>query len=323
MPCRTTPARDSARAEAVRLPRRRPSAGGGFSGLPATDDGEFEEFESGGGFRFGPVRIRRGSAFDGIAGEDGGFEIASGGTVGESALDFIPSSDEAEQQRFDHGAGASRVHRSRCPLRGGYVAALLGRALRGGGRAPRPRTDPLRRLPADAGQRFVGEPAAACFPSGSVLSGDEYALLEENAVEFAALGFDIGFCGDGAVEVKGTPADTAARCGGQAAFRAVAGFSRRPLSVADVRREKVAAVMARGAARKHAARVVARRGRGAARAAGRDGQRQLLALGQGDHRRRSRPKSCARSWDNGERSLYLHPYRCGPGRPQKAKLKNG
>ena len=86
------------------------------------------------------------------------------------------------------------------------------------------------------------------FPERLVLSGDEYALLEENAVEFAALGFDIGFCGDGAVEVKGTPAELPPDAVDKLLFELLQAF-RTPLSVADVRREKVAAVMARGAAR--------------------------------------------------------------------------
>ena len=115
------------------------------------------------------------------------------------------------------------------------------------------------------------------FPERLELSGDEYALLEENAVEFAALGFDIGFCGDGAVEVKGTPAELPPDAVDKLLFELLQAF-RTPLSVADVRREKVAAVMARGAAR-NTPRVLSR---DAARAACRDGKRQLLALGQGD-----------------------------------------
>ncbi len=43
------------------------------------------------------------------------------------------------------------------------------------------------------------------FPERLVLSPDDYALLEENAVEFAALGFDIEFRGDGCVELCGIP----------------------------------------------------------------------------------------------------------------------
>ena len=86
------------------------------------------------------------------------------------------------------------------------------------------------------------------FPERLELSGDEYALLEENAVEFAALGFDIGFCGDGAVEVKGTPAELPPDAVDKLLFELLQAF-RTPLSVADVRREKIAAVMARGAAK--------------------------------------------------------------------------
>ena len=82
------------------------------------------------------------------------------------------------------------------------------------------------------------------FPERLVLSGDEYALLEENAVEFAALGFDIDFCGEGAVEVKGTPADMPADSVDRLLFDLLQAFST-PVSLADVRREKIAGVMAR------------------------------------------------------------------------------
>lgn len=46
------------------------------------------------------------------------------------------------------------------------------------------------------------------FPERLVLSDSEYALLEENAVEFASLGFDLDFQGDCAVEVKGHAGQT-------------------------------------------------------------------------------------------------------------------
>ena len=88
------------------------------------------------------------------------------------------------------------------------------------------------------------------FPERLVLSGDEYALLEENAVEFACAGLRSSTSAAKAtVEVKGTPADMPADAGGPAAVRPVAGLLRRPVSLADVRREKIAAVMARGAAK--------------------------------------------------------------------------
>ena len=86
------------------------------------------------------------------------------------------------------------------------------------------------------------------FPERLVLSGDEYALLEENAVEFASLGFDIDFCGEGAVEVKGTPADMPADAVDKLLFELLQAFAT-PVSLADVRREKIAGVMARSGAK--------------------------------------------------------------------------
>ena len=192
--------------------------GGGRSGLPATDDGEFEEFESG-----------------------GGFEIASGGGFDDSALDFIPSEAAPEQQCFDMAQRPEFT--DPMPLPGGYVAALLGgRFVVVDVRRARERIlyeDYLRMLGngSSVSQQLL-------FPERLVLSGDEYALLEENAVEFASLGFDIDFCGEGAVEVKGTPADMPADAVDKLLFELLQAFAT-PVSLADVRREKIAAVMAR------------------------------------------------------------------------------
>ena len=196
--------------------------GGGRSGLPATDDGEFEEFESG-----------------------GGFEIASGGGFDDSALDFIPSSAVPEQQRFDMPQRPEFT--DALPLPGGYVAALLGgRFVVVDVRRARERIlyeDYLRMLGngSSVSQQLL-------FPERLVLSGDEYALLEENAVEFAALGFDIDFCGEGTVEVRGTPADMPADAVDRLLFDLLQAFAT-PVSLSDVRREKIAGVMARSGAK--------------------------------------------------------------------------
>ena len=196
--------------------------GGGRSGLPATDDGEFEEFESG-----------------------GGFEIASGGGFDDSALDFIPSEAAPEQQRFDMAQRPEFT--DPMPLPGGYVAALLGgRFVVVDVRRARERIlyeDYLRMLGngSSVSQQLL-------FPERLVLSGDEYALLEENAVEFASLGFDIDFCGEGAVEVKGTPADMPADAVDRLLFDLLQAFAT-PVSLSDVRREKIAGVMARSGAK--------------------------------------------------------------------------
>ena len=197
--------------------------GGGRSGLPATDGGEFEEFESGGGFEITP----------------------SGGGFDDSALDFIPSSAAPEQQRFDMPQRPEFT--DALPLPGGYVAALLGgRFVVVDVRRARERIlyeDYLRMLGngSSVSQQLL-------FPERLVLSGDEYALLEENAVEFAALGFDIDFCGEGTVEVKGTPADMPADAVDRLLFDLLQAFAT-PVSLSDVRREKIAGVMARSGAK--------------------------------------------------------------------------
>ena len=197
------------------------AAAGGFA-LPGADAGEFEEFESGGGFEITP----------------------SGGGFDDSALDFIPSSAVPEQQRFDMPQRPEFT--DALPLPGGYVAALLGgRFVVVDVRRARERIlyeDYLRMLGngSSVSQQLL-------FPERLVLSGDEYALLEENAVEFAALGFDIDFCGEGTVEVRGTPADMPADAVDRLLFDLLQAFAT-PVSLSDVRREKIAGVMARSGA---------------------------------------------------------------------------
>ena len=198
------------------------AAAGGFA-LPGADAGEFEEFESGGGFEITP----------------------SGGGFDDSALDFIPSSAAPEQQRFDMPQRPEFT--DALPLPGGYVAALLGgRFVVVDVRRARERIlyeDYLRMLGngSSVSQQLL-------FPERLVLSGDEYALLEENAVEFAALGFDIDFCGEGTVEVRGTPADMPADAVDRLLFDLLQAFAT-PVSLSDVRREKIAGVMARSGAK--------------------------------------------------------------------------
>ena len=183
--------------------------------MPATDDGEFEEFESG-----------------------GGFEIASGGGFDDSALDFIPSEAAPEQQRFDMAQRPEFT--DPMPLPGGYVAALLGgRFVVVDVRRARERIlyeDYLRMLGngSSVSQQLL-------FPERLVLSGDEYA---------------IDFCGEGAVEVKGTPADMPADAVDKLLFELLQAFAT-PVSLADVRREKIAAVMARSGS-KGAGRMLSR-----------------------------------------------------------------
>ena len=86
------------------------------------------------------------------------------------------------------------------------------------------------------------------FPERLVLAEEEYALLEEHAVEVAALGFDIDFQEENAVEVKGAPADLPADALDQLLYDLLQDFSL-PMSAGDLRRERIAATMARTASR--------------------------------------------------------------------------
>ncbi|MDE5692173.1 MAG: DNA mismatch repair endonuclease MutL [Alistipes sp.] len=187
---------------------------------------------------------------------DGGFtlpddgetfeEYVSGGLHrAQSELEFIPSEAEAEQQYLEIESRPSFT--DPLPLAGGYVAALLGERLVAiDVRRARERIlyeNYLRMLTdgKSASQRLL-------FPERLELSGDEYALLEENAVDAAALGFDLEYAGEGTVEVKGVPADLPAEGTDRMLYDLLQVFSL-PVAAADVRREKIAAAMARGAAR--------------------------------------------------------------------------
>lgn len=178
----------------------------------------------------------RGESFD---------DFESAASFENSGLDFIPSSALSEQQRL--GIDEQLVFEGTMPLVGGYIASRLG------GRLVVVDVRRAReRILYENYLTMLGKGASVCqrllFPERLVLSESEYALLEENAVEFAALGFDIDFGEDGAVEVKGTPADLPADTVDQLLFELLQAFAS-PVSLADVRREKIAAAMARGAAK--------------------------------------------------------------------------
>lgn len=64
-------------------------------------------------------------------------------------------------------------------------------------------------------------------------------------MEFASLGFDIDFAGEGTIEVKGTPADMPADAVDQMVYDRCKPF-RRPCRSRISAGEKIAAVMARG-----------------------------------------------------------------------------
>ena len=87
------------------------------------------------------------------------------------------------------------------------------------------------------------------FPQQLTLSNEEYAMLEENEVEFASLGFDIEFQGDGNIEVKGTPADIEADEADMLIYELIKILDT-PESTIDVRRSELATTVARSVSRR-------------------------------------------------------------------------
>ena len=67
-------------------------------------------------------------------------------------------------------------------------------------------------------------------------------------MDVASQCYDIDFCGEGAVEVRGTPADMPADSVDRLLFDLLQAFAT-PVSLADLRREKIAGVMARSGAK--------------------------------------------------------------------------
>lgn len=87
------------------------------------------------------------------------------------------------------------------------------------------------------------------FPEKIILSNEEYALLEENAERFAALGFELVPEGNGTVNICGVPADTDNEAVDQLILELLHTFDM-PVESERLRNEKVAAAMARSNAGK-------------------------------------------------------------------------
>ncbi len=159
----------------------------------------------------------------------------------ESHLDFIPSEEKPEQTRLD----LSTEHRWSNPmsLKGGILLVQID------GRVTAVDVTRAReRIRYDHYLAMLDHGSAVSeqllFPERLELSIDEYTLLEEHQVEFAALGFDIDFAGEGTIDLKGVPADISTEGIDSLLFELLQAFSS-PVDLETLRREKIAAVMAR------------------------------------------------------------------------------
>lgn len=241
------PSRPAAKGQGgARSGGRTPSFTGGA--LAAAQSDEFDDFESASDFAEDEFVAPEGMAeadFDLVPSAGLGTADGEASGEGESALDFIPSEAEPRQQQMELTGEVKFT--DLMPLPGGFIAALVG------GRFVVVEVRRAReRILYEEYLRMLGHGSAVSeqllFPERLLLSEEEYRLLEENAVDFAALGFDIDFCGGGAVEVKGTPADIPADSVDQLLFDLLQAFAT-PVTLAEVRREKIAAAMALSASK--------------------------------------------------------------------------
>lgn len=170
-------------------------------------------------------------------------DLAEGDVEGD--FDFIPSSSEqAEQQFMDICSSDTSTPQfeSVISVGGGYAVALFG------GRCVAVDLHRVKeRIMYEYYLAMLGRGSAVSqqllFPEQLTLSNDEYALAEENAVEFAALGFDVDFLGDGAIELKGTPSDIPADTIDSVVYALLQAFDSKS-DVQQERREMIAKTMA-------------------------------------------------------------------------------
>lgn len=135
----------------------------------------------------------------------GGIDLSALVDDEESTLEFAPAAPVQQQLPVSQQICFSDV----MPLAGGYVVAMSeGRSV----------IIDLRRVK----ERLLYDGYMAMLKCGScasqrllfaeelILSEDDYALLSQHEVEFAALGFDMQLMGDGRVLLEGVPANVAA-----------------------------------------------------------------------------------------------------------------
>ncbi|MCM1300957.1 MAG: DNA mismatch repair endonuclease MutL [Alistipes senegalensis] len=229
-------------------PTARPSGTSGRSHTPGIQPNtEFDDFASGGGDYDEFPSSASETTFSPTAARE--ITFPSTPLVAEkqdtaSHLDFIPSTAPEQQQlELESDDRFGEV----LPLAGGYMATTLnGRLVIVDLRRARERIlyeDYLRML-----QNGSAVSEQLLFPERLTLSLDEYALLESHASEFAAMGFDLDCCGDGVVEVKGTPADLPADTVDRLLYELLQAFAS-PVTAEEVRRDKIASLMARAGAR--------------------------------------------------------------------------
>lgn len=126
----------------------------------------------------------------------------------QSSIEYIDDEAAASDECFDFVTSQSNVHRTfeeSMPLPGGFAVAIYG----GKGVVVHLRRAKERILYEEILRSMTagGAPTQRMFFAEELtLSMEEYSLMEEHATEFAALGFEIEYRGEGHISVLGRPA---------------------------------------------------------------------------------------------------------------------
>ncbi|MBQ2374971.1 MAG: DNA mismatch repair endonuclease MutL [Alistipes sp.] len=134
----------------------------------------------------------------------GGVDLSAFIDDEESQMEFIPAVELQQSINLEQKMNFSNV----MPLYGGYVMAISeGRCMvvdmsRVKERLLYDGYIAMLKVGSCASQKLL-------FPEELILSDDDYALLQEHEVEFAALGFDMELLGEGRLSVMGVPANIA------------------------------------------------------------------------------------------------------------------
>ena len=126
----------------------------------------------------------------------------------QSSIEYIDDEVAASDECFDFVTSQSNVHRTfeeSMPLPGGFAVAIYG----GKGVVVHLRRAKERILYEEILRSMTagGAPTQRMFFAEELtLSMEEYSLMEEHATEFAALGFEIEYRGEGHISVLGRPA---------------------------------------------------------------------------------------------------------------------
>lgn len=202
-------------------------------------DAAYEEFASAAG---GGEYPGRDSALDdfpsSLGGADGDPDASR-----QSVLEYVDAGEAVQQRLIEDAAAEFRSVMVAAP---GYAVALYGGRL-----VVADLRRAQERLLFESYCRMLSDGSAASqqllFPERLILSHDEDELLGQYADDFAAVGFDLVRLGDGAVDVKGTPADMPLETIDELIYDLLQTFARE--SAADVRRSRIAAELARSGAR--------------------------------------------------------------------------